>query len=67
MREQRRKKRTLRKRSVRQVKKDSEGVEQWETRDKKQRKRTVQIFVKVDGVKTSAMGMDMSDKWEMTS
>ena len=32
------------------------------TRSKKHRKRTVQIFVKVDGGKTSAMEMEMSDK-----
>ena len=32
------------------------------TSSKKTRKRTVQIFVKVDGGKTSAMDMEMSDK-----
>ena len=32
------------------------------TRSKKHRKRTVQIFVKVDGGKTSAMDLEMSDK-----
>ena len=32
------------------------------TRNKKPRKRTVQIFVKVDGGKTSVMEMEMSDK-----
>ena len=32
------------------------------TRSKKHRKRTVQIFVKVDGGKTSAMEMEMIDK-----
>ena len=44
-----------------QVKKDVTG---WTvvTRSKKHRKRTVQIFVKVDGGKTSAMEMEMSDK-----
>ena len=44
-----------------QVKKDVTG---WTvvTRSKKHRKRTVQIFVKVDGGKISAMEMDMSDK-----
>ena len=34
------------------------------TRSKKHRKRTVQIFVKVDGGKTSAMVMKMSDKMD---
>ena len=44
-----------------QVKKDETG---WTvvTRSKKLRKRMVQIFVKVDGGKTSAIEMDMSDK-----
>ena len=44
-----------------QVKKDVTG---WTvvTRSTKHRKRTVQIFVKVDGGKTSAMEMEMSDK-----
>ena len=32
------------------------------TRSRKQRKRPVQIFVKVDGGKTSAMEMEMNDK-----
>ena len=32
------------------------------TRNKKHRKKPVQIFVKVDGCKTSAMEMEMSDK-----
>ena len=32
------------------------------TRRKNHRKRTVQIFVKMDGGKTSAMEMEMSDK-----
>ena len=32
------------------------------TRSKKERKRTVQIFVKVDGGKTSVMEMETSDK-----
>ena len=44
-----------------QVKKDVMG---WTvvTRSKKHRKRTVQIFVKMDGCKTSALEMKMSDK-----
>ena len=44
-----------------QVKKDETG---WTvvTRSKKQRKRIVQIFVKVDGGKTSVMEMETSDK-----
>ena len=44
-----------------QVKKDETG---WTvvTRSKKHRKRIVQIFVKVDGGKTSAIEMEMSDR-----
>ena len=59
--ERRRKEQKSKKQSASRSKKDVTG---WTvvTRSKKHRKRTVQIFVKVDGGKTSAMEMEMGDK-----
>ena len=59
--ERRREGRDVEEEECEQVKKDVTG---WTlvTRSKKHRKRTVQMLVKVDGGKTSAMEMEMSDK-----
>ena len=62
-REEREKERGAEEELDKEVKKDVTG---WTvvTRSKKQRKRTIQIFVKVDGSKVTAMEVILTDKVE---
>ena len=55
---ERRKKRKLRM----EVNRSKNDVTGWTEVTRKKRRRTVQIFVKMDGGKTSAMEMEMNDK-----